>query len=182
MTKAIKRVVQTVFKHYSVLKNLKDLKITHNNNPQKYGLLLEDTLHNFISEITQCKLYREANVKQMYGPTITTIDHMIINDSKIICMQLKWHKAKISTHYVKGFVNDVNIIQQKEKNYSVIGIYLSQYGLTKDSQTVFDEQNNKFISVHDVDEFNMLNKLLYELKHNFDITIYDSQNDVIMDM
>lgn len=182
MTKAIKHVVQTVFKNSNILKNFKDLKITHYRNPQKYGLLLEDTLHKFISEITKCKLYREANVKQMYGPTITTIDHLIIYDSKIICMQLKWHKKKIPTFYTKGFINDVNIIQQKEKNYSVIGIYLSQHGLTKGSKSIFENQTIKFISISDTNEFEMINKLLYELKHNFNITVYDDQNDVIMDM
>ena len=158
--------------------------------PQKNGFLFEDKMQSKL-ETTNLKIYREKDVKNFYGKNITAIDHLFYNDDIIVCIQDKWLSCKVSNKEFNHFVSCVNTIVNDNKTYKfklVLGLYVSNNGLSSCAIPQLDKENNKFdnyqtnIKFYDIyenNETNLLDKVLYFI-HNYKFHAYDYQGDFIM--
>ena len=157
--------------------------------PQKNGILFEDKMQVRL-ETTKLKIYREKDVKHRYGKHITAIDHLFYNDDILICIQDKWLSNKVSNSQFNHFVTCVNTIaNDNKKNYKlVLGLYVSNNGLSSCAIPQLDKENDKFdnyqsnvkfYDIFDENEKYLLDKVLYFI-HNYKFYAYDYQGDFIM--
>lgn len=159
---------------------------------QKNGFNFEDKIQ-YRLETTKLKIYREIDVKRIYGKHVTAIDHLFYDPEKqiLICVQDKWLSSKVSNKDFNHFVTCVNTIanDSKKNNYKIIlGLYVSNNGLSSCAIPQFDKENEKFynyetnIKFYDIYENTeniLIDKLLYFI-HNYRFYAYDLQGDCIM--
>ena len=160
--------------------------------PQKNGFLFEDKMQ-FRLENTKIKIYREKEIKQIYGKNITAIDHLFYDVEKqiLVCVQCKWLSSKVSNSQFNHFVSCVNTIVNDNKTSKVklvLGLYVSNNGLSSSATPQLEIENNKFdkyqtnIKYYDIFDDNenyLLDKVLYFI-HNYKFYTYDYQGDVII--
>ncbi len=146
--------------------------------PQKYGFIIEEKITEFLRK-TNYYIYTEKEIRRNYS-YITAIDQMIILDDMCICFQDKWLNKTISNSMFSHFINNCNYIQNI-LNRKVIGIYLSNYPLSKEANKMLSVENNKnlqsvlYYSIHDF-EFNRLLDKLHNILHDNNIFIYEEPN------
>ena len=158
--------------------------------PQKNGFLFEDKIYEHL-QLTKLKVYREKEIKQIYGKNITAIDHLLYNDDILICIQAKWLGGKVSNSQFNHFTSCVNTIvnDSKTSKYKlVLGLYVSNKGLSSNATPQLDIENIKFnnyktnikyYDIYDENEKYLLDKVLYFI-HNYKFYTYDYQDDIII--
>lgn len=158
--------------------------------PQKNGFLFEDKLYKHL-QVTKLKVYREKDIKNIYGKNITAIDHLLHNDDILICIQAKWLSNKVSNSQFNHFTACVNTIINDKKTPAyklVLGLYISNKGLSLCAIPQLDIENTKFdnyqtkikyYDIFDENERYLLDKVLYFI-HNYKFYAYDYQDDVII--
>jgi hypothetical protein len=136
------------------------------------GIDFENRIHEILL-MSKIKVYREKDVKTIFGMNISAIDHLIFFDDKIICIQDKWLNTKPTVDQINHFVYCVNQINKYKKDYKCYGLYLSKLPLTAPSQISFDEEH--FLNIHDENQDIIIIKLIRYL-YKFKIWIYDNDN------
>ena len=117
--------------------------------PQKNGILFEDKMQVRL-ETTKLKIYREKDVKHRYGKHITAIDHLVIYKNKMLfCIQDKWIAGKVSNSQLNHFINCINTLVENNKEFKnqiILGLYVSNNGLSSYASEQLNIENKKFIN------------------------------------
>jgi len=159
---------------------------------QKNGFNFEDQIQNRL-ETTKLKIYRELDVKRIYGKHVTAIDHLFYDAEKqiLVCVQDKWLSCKVANKEFNHFVTCVNTIANDSKGHDyklILGLYVSNNGLSSCAIPQLNKENDKFdnyqtnikfYDIYDNIEINLIDKLLYFI-HNYKFHAYDYQGDCIM--
>jgi len=146
-----------------------------------YGMIFENNVHKQLKKI-KYPVYTEQEIINMYGNHITAIDHMIVLDNFIVCIQDKYSKDPITIDKTNHFMQTVNTVSQII-NKPCIGIYLSKSKLTGPSNNAFNNNNqinmNQFIEINGNTEKELINNLM-EYLYSIQIYMYENDGDCIM--
>lgn len=125
-------------------------------------------------------ILREKDVKANYGINNSSIDHLIISDNNIICIQSKWENSKASISKINHFLMGINNIHKKNNNKIFGGIYLSKLAVSEPSKEALLDNNIYTINIYDNDMDNIIEKLLEHLHFTYHIWSYDFDGCIIM--
>jgi hypothetical protein len=96
---------------------------------QKLGFELEKQIHDKLSQYKELTCYRENEIKQMYN--LYGVDHLIIYNNIIICIQDKWECKTPSVRDINHFIQTAITIQTKYNNSILYGIFASKKPCSK---------------------------------------------------
>ena len=92
-------------------------------SPQKLGFELETMIHNKLCKYN-IKCYRENEIKEIYN--LNGVDHLIIHNNNIICLQDKWENKTPTIRDINHFIQTSNTILQNHNNMKLFGIFVSK--------------------------------------------------------
>lgn len=146
------------------------------------GRIFENKIHSIISQ-SLYTVYREKDIRSIYGSNISGIDHLIIGGDICIGIQDKYVKCKkpciVDVNHFKACISDLSKITGKK----ILGIYLSLLEPTSPAKKSIELENifsdNYFIFINEKDENLLINKLIKTL-YNYEVYLYDSDSDLQM--
>jgi hypothetical protein len=151
------------------------------DNPQNNGIIFEKNVHDYLKS-TNCNLLSEREVRNKYGSNVSGIDHLIVSDNYIICIQDKYMKSKPCVSQINHFIYCVFEVSYIEKK-NCIGIYLSNLPPTKEAQMSFESMNSKYENIYFKSINNSIDKLINNLLdylHSINIYSYEEDGSCIM--
>lgn len=92
---------------------------------------------------------REAAIRRLLGPEVSTCDHAIIGRAGVVVVQDKWtHRVDLS--HVKAFVMDAQVVAQCMQRPLVKAVFASRTPLSQHALTVLQEggEGGQFCGVH----------------------------------
>lgn len=148
---------------------------------QQRQLDFENKIHKILLK-TKRPVYRETDIRQRFGQTLSGISHAIDTNDFCICIKTRYQQTQISNYEVMEFITSVN-------NFSTnimkrcIGIILSNIDFSVVAQQQIDMENSKnqnnFKLIFDND-FVQLMKKIYFYFHSNCVWFYDGEDSMMV--
>ncbi|AYV82927.1 MAG: hypothetical protein Hyperionvirus3_73 [Hyperionvirus sp.] len=112
---------------------------------QEQGFALEELIHDRFTKYG-IKCPREAEIKKIYGETITALDHQLSYGDRIILLQDKYRNSAPDLASINHFNHCVDEIKSKHPGTEISAIYVSKKSPTKPAFISLSNKGNKSIS------------------------------------
>ena len=151
---------------------------------QDLGRYFEDEVHltlcNRLSK--SINVLREKDVKNIFGANNSSIDHCLISDNYIICIQDKWESRPACISKINHFLMGLQNIAKKNTHLQCIGIYLSKLPVSGPSHEALNSSDIECINIHCIDDekFDSIIEDLFIFIHHRGFFSYDSEGCIIM--
>jgi superfamily II DNA or RNA helicase len=135
------------------------------------GIELEQKVHESIQTISQkIKIFRETDITRIYGKIANGIDHLILINDKMICIQDKWEKRKPCIRDINHFTSAVDMICNKIDKELLLVLFISKKKFTKTGNNIFVENNKNipsdiYVNIYDDDMDNLVSQTVLNIKN-----------------
>ena len=148
---------------------------------QDLGRYFEDKVHLTLCKSLNDSIYvlREKDVKKNFGSNNSSIDHCLISNDYIICIQDKWESKSASISKINHFLMGINNLSKLKPNLRCIGIYLSKLTVSGPSLEALSINDIKCVNISGGNMEGIIEYLLSYI-HKYGFYTYEDDGSIIM--